>query len=313
MNNIYRFNQPIKRLLRDFENKKSGKVVESRREIRRRFDFLDRSHQVKFLMACFLSCKSDREWAYEELTRHWDPRFKEVIANLWYNNHEDGATRCIVKHFPLEFVVQEIQDLDSKDTYYDLCMRLCPYYKFKIDKDRLTPLQVLSLYAKTSYGASETELLEQLYRLLYNISTDKYALFEKIDRNTIPRARDFGQCRKAFYFIMELQEYCVLGEWKEWDTKVQEALCDTEEYHIVKNSAISDYDYNVKMSGLYKKYLLKCLDGIIDFEHVRKELQAKNKDESLLFKDNNIDIKISGDEKVHNDYLDLKEDGCIPF
>ena len=58
MNDIYKFNQPIKRLLRDFENKKSGKVVESRREIRRRFDCLDRSHQVKFLMACFLSCKS---------------------------------------------------------------------------------------------------------------------------------------------------------------------------------------------------------------------------------------------------------------
>ena len=149
MNDIYKFNQPIKRLLRDFENKKSGKVVESRREIRRRFDCLDRSHQVKFLMACFLSCKSDRELAYEEVSRHWDPRFKEVIANLWFNYHEDGATRCIVKHFPLEFVVQEIQGLDGRETYYDLCLRLCPYYKFEIDKDRLTPLQVLSLYTKT--------------------------------------------------------------------------------------------------------------------------------------------------------------------
>ena len=46
MNNGYNFNQPIRRLLRDFEDKKSGKVVESRREIRRRFDYLDRPQQV---------------------------------------------------------------------------------------------------------------------------------------------------------------------------------------------------------------------------------------------------------------------------
>lgn len=311
MNDIYKFNQPIKRLLRDFENKKSGKVVESRREIRRRFDCLDRSHQVKFLMACFLSCKSDREWAYEEVSRHWDPRFKEVIANLWYNYHEDGATRCIVKHFPLEFVVQEIQGLDGRETYYDLCLRFCPYYKFEIDKDRLTPLQVLSLYTKTGYTVSETDLLEQLYRLLYIVAKDEYTLFEKIDRNALPCSREFSQCRKAFYFIMELQEYCVLGTWKEWDRNVQEVLCNKEEYHVVRNSAISDYDYNVQMSGLYKECLLRYLDLMNDFQHIRLKIQ-----ESINYQPiENMDKKTNTyeDEDAYNDFSYLNMNENIPF
>ena len=86
MNAEYQFNQPIKRLLLDFEDKRSGKVVESRREIRRRFDYLDRPQQVRFLKACFQSCRSDREWAYDEVTKHWDPKFLDIISDLWYEH-----------------------------------------------------------------------------------------------------------------------------------------------------------------------------------------------------------------------------------
>lgn len=311
MNNNYNFNQPIRRLLRDFEDKKSGKVVESRREIRRRFDCLDRSHQVKFLMACFMSCKSDREWAYEEVTRHWDSRFKEVIANLWYSYHEVGATRCIVKHFPLEFVNQEVHKLDGDETYYDLCLRLRPHGNFHIDKGRLTPLQVLSIYAKTDCAATvvecatmEADVLEQLYRLLYNISNDKYLLFEKINRGVMPRCRDFSQCSKAFYFIMELQQYSVLGLWKNWNMRVQDLLCNTEEYHIVSNSAISDHEYNVRMSGLYKKCLLELLDGMSGFEYMRTGVGMADIEGCQQI----VSMETTEDAETYNSFSGLNDD-----
>ena len=259
MNAEYQFNQPIKRLLLDFEDKKSGKVVESRREIRRRFDYLDRPQQVRFLKACFHSCRSDREWAYDEVTKHWDPKFLDIISDLWYEYHEVGATRCIVKHFPLDFLIQEMEYLDSKETYYDLCLRLYDYYKFPIDKAKLTPLQVLSLYEKTSYEASDAEVIEQLYRLLVNVASDEYLLFEKIDRNGKPRCEDFGPCRKASYFIMEMQRYVILDQWKNLNSHIQHLLEDSDEYRIIQASPISDLEYKVRMSELFKEYMLKCL------------------------------------------------------
>ncbi len=284
MNNGYNFNQPIRRLLRDFEDKKSGKVVESRREIRRRFDYLDRLQQVRFLKACFQSCKSDREWAYEEVTAHWDPKFKDIIADLWHESHEDGARRCIVKHFPIEFVAQEIESLDSNDTYYDLCLRLCYYYKFSIDKNRLTPLQVLSLYVKTGYEASDAEIIEQLYRLLINVVTDDYLLFEKIDRNAKPRCEDFGPCRKAFYFIMEMQRYSILGQWKSWNIHLQNCLESSSEYRTIKTSPVSDYEYRAQMSTLFKKYMIEYLpkDGAYDLDKIETILLCSRKNEYLM-------------------------------
>ncbi len=310
MNNGYNFNQPIRRLLRDFEDKKSGKVVESRREIRRRFDYLDRPQQVRFLKACFQSCKSDREWAYEEVTAHWDPKFKDIIADLWHESHEGGACRCIVKHFPIEFVAQEIESLDNKDTYYDLCLRLCYYGKFSIDKNRLTPLQVLSLYVKTGYEASDAEIIAQLYRLLINVATDDYLLFEKIDRDVKPRCEDFGPCRKASYFIMEMQRYSILGQWKSWDIHLQHMLESSSEYYTIKTSPISDYEYREQMSSLFKKYMIEYLpkDGAYDLDKIETMFLGSRKNEYLM--------QYGGDEHMDNRLCDsssYKEIGINGF
>lgn len=310
MNNGYNFNQPIRRLLRDFEDKKSGKVVESRREIRRRFDYLDRPQQVRFLKACFQSCKSDREWAYEEVTAHWDPKFRDIISDLWHEFHEGGARRCIVKHFPIEFVAQEIESLDNKETYYDLCLRLCCYGKFSIDKNRLTPLQVLSLYVKTGYEASDAEIIAQLYRLLINVATDDYLLFEKIDRNVKPRCEDFSPCRKASYFIMEMQRYSILGQWKSWNIHLQHMLDSSNEYHTIKTSPISDYEYREQMSSLFKKYMIEYLpkDGAYDLDKIETILLGSRKNEYLM--------QYGGDEHMDNRLCDsssYKEIGINGF
>ena len=310
MNNGYNFNQPIRGLLRDFEDKKSGKVVESRREIRRRFDYLDRPQQVRFLKACFQSCKSDREWAYEEVTAHWDPKFRDIISDLWHEFHEGGARRCIVKHFPIEFVAQEIESLDNKDTYYDLCLRLCYYGKFSIDKNRLTPLQVLSLYVKTGYEASDAEIIAQLYRLLINVATDDYLLFEKIDRNAKPRCEDFSPCRKASYFIMEMQRYSILGQWKSWNIHLQHMLESSNEYHTIKTSPVSDCEYREQMSSLFKKYMIEYLpkDGAYDLDKIETILLGSRKNEYLM--------QYGGDEHMDNRLCDsssYKEIGINGF
>lgn len=275
MKDTYQFNAPIKRLLRDFENKKSGKVVESRREIKRRFDYIDRSQQVKFLKLCFNSGKSDREWALAEVTKHWDNQFYDIVEELWRQHHDEAAAYCIAKNFPLEYLTKEAANLYSPKTYYDLCLRLGAFYPITIDASRLTPLQALSLYLKTQYNAHDSEVIEQLYRLLYNIGLDYGIPFKDLDRTTIPGFRNIAQCQRAMYFVMELQQYYAMQQWNEWDECVKYALCNDQEYCILTDAPISDMEYYHKMSRLYQKHLIEYLDTLEQYAHIGAQLKAE--------------------------------------
>ncbi len=75
-------NAPIAQLIKDFANKKSGKVTESRVEIKRRFEFLDWKVQKKILTVFLNSGKSDRQWAYSRALDNWDKSFEPKIKEL---------------------------------------------------------------------------------------------------------------------------------------------------------------------------------------------------------------------------------------
>jgi hypothetical protein len=76
-------NTPIATLIRNYINKKSGKVSESREEIQWRFNWLDWKDQKKILNAFLESGKSDREWAYGKVLDFWDDSFLPKVKELW--------------------------------------------------------------------------------------------------------------------------------------------------------------------------------------------------------------------------------------
>ena len=49
--NAKKRNTPVVTLIKNYINKKSGKVAESREEIQRRFDYLDRKEQKRIIRA----------------------------------------------------------------------------------------------------------------------------------------------------------------------------------------------------------------------------------------------------------------------
>lgn len=60
-------NNPIATVIKNYLDKKSGKVTESRKEIQRRFFGLDWKDQKKIMSAFLDAGKSDRDWAYSRL------------------------------------------------------------------------------------------------------------------------------------------------------------------------------------------------------------------------------------------------------
>ena len=68
-------NEPIATQIKNFQNKRSGKVTEARKDILHRFACLDWKDQKRILDLFLDSGKSDREWAYTKLLRIWDASF----------------------------------------------------------------------------------------------------------------------------------------------------------------------------------------------------------------------------------------------
>ena len=104
-------NRPIATLIKWYSDKESGKVVEARKEIQHRFDYLDWNVQKKILMAFLDAGQSDRQWAYRKIYRQWDKCFLEPIRTLWEEHHENTCVWSVVKYFPMEDVTHGIYGL----------------------------------------------------------------------------------------------------------------------------------------------------------------------------------------------------------
>ena len=97
-------NRPIATLIKWYIDKKSGKVSEARKEIQRRFDYLDWKDQKRIILAFLNAGKNDRAWAYSKVYRQWDDSYLEPMRRLWEQYHEDKCTWSVTEHFPIDYI-----------------------------------------------------------------------------------------------------------------------------------------------------------------------------------------------------------------
>ena len=73
-------------LLARYIDRKSKKVVESRKELLARFEYLSFSDQKKIVIAFLKSAKrSDIDWAAEEARKRWDRSYVDPIKDAFQN------------------------------------------------------------------------------------------------------------------------------------------------------------------------------------------------------------------------------------
>ncbi len=108
-------------LIRNYKDKKSGKVTVSREEIQWRFRCLDWKDQKKILVAFLNSGKVDREWAYSQLLDNWDDSFMPLIIELWETYHETKCSWLVIRYSPLEYVKKHMNEFDGERDYFFIC------------------------------------------------------------------------------------------------------------------------------------------------------------------------------------------------
>ena len=248
-------NESISALLKAFTDKKGGKVADARAELRDRFDKQSFLTQRKILKAMLYASKQDRVWAYKQLSNTWDDFFFEDVKALWEQYHEKECVAVIIKHFPMEYVYDNLSVLETRGNYTNLCIKLIHHPKFQIDKERLKEDFVF-------YGYPEVEYLYILAKSKSKIEEGEatHTLFNQMavfinTHDTPPkylgnRSYNFGQqieewsvSTKHFDFVSgilwcmgELELVEELIAFEEWDNMVKIKFLGCEELQYMGNA-----------------------------------------------------------------------------
>lgn len=111
-NRPHRLNYPIEEVLDDYVNRHTGKVVEAKRQLKKRFDGLDHSMQEKVMMA-FMEHggKKEREFIYEKLygDEFWVDDYIPLVQQWWEQFQDGKMGKVVVKYCPREYILAHLE------------------------------------------------------------------------------------------------------------------------------------------------------------------------------------------------------------
>ena len=260
-NNIKR-NVPIARLIKDYIDKKNGKVSESRKEIQWRFKHLDWKDQKKIILAFLDSCKTDRQWAYTMALGLWDKSFEPRIKELWEQFHEERCSWIVVRNFPTEYILENIEKFTHRRNYFFICMRLANDKNFVLEKDKLSNTEYLAVAYHTGRCIKEDEGRGILYNIIHdvcldnnNFSLDRNAYYDDVKEITPILFQDVSL---AVYYLQKLNCQHTVSQFYDWNYLVSKNISESQE---LKDLDKDDTSYRYLCMNVAKKYAYLALDN----------------------------------------------------
>lgn len=259
-----RRNAPIATLIRNYIDKRSGKVSESRREIQWRFRALDWKDQKKILSAFLEAGKVDRHWAYKEILDYWDGCFEAKIKELWEQYHEQRCKWVVIRYLPLDYIRQNLHEFTEERDYYFACLRLAKDKDFVIEREKLSYTDYLAVLYHTGRAVDENEGLDILYQIVHNYCVkgiDEYEVSTSRDKSMgLACPIHLRDVRLAFYYLERADCSKPVLDFEEWNDKVNDAMNNCIEYKKLFAHGYSGYDYNRRELDILRKYAYLALD-----------------------------------------------------
>lgn len=274
----YKRNTPTGTLIKNYVNKRSGKVREARKEIERRFDYLDWVYQKKIMAAFLESGKADREWVYSKLLGNWDPSLEPKVKEVWELYHESKCAWVVISHLPEEYLMEQMKMVDhfaDGRNYYFLCRRLANIEGFRINKDRLAPIDYLRLMFHLGWKPSDEEVMDCVFRTVYEAVWEHYSqkeyFFYGLEYGDIPSVKQISQVKQLFTYLWKdpfcnknIRCICDSMECKKkfnaWCEKVGFAISNSKEFHDLMGKKYDYEEYNRRCFSMLLVYSYLSLD-----------------------------------------------------
>lgn len=106
----------------DWLKTRKGWVSVIKRELKRRFDYMDWMEQVKVMRLFLFKTKTDREWCYKRMRRWWNDEIIEDLMACWEKYHDELAAEAVARYAPMDFVMLHESEL-ARLSPADLCLR----------------------------------------------------------------------------------------------------------------------------------------------------------------------------------------------
>lgn len=260
-------NTSIATLIRNYTNKKSGKVSDSREEIKWRFNWLDWKDQKKIITAFLESGKTDREWAYSKMLDHWDDSFQPKVKELWEAYHEYKCSWSIIRYFPLEYIIDHIDEFDDDRDYFFVCLRLAKDKNYTINRTKLSNIDYLAVLFHTGRDISAEDAYDTLFEIVHDccLNDSMMTRLERLDRGKyrdVITPANFREVNRAFYYIVKLQQYEVAAQFRDWNEKLEEVIYNSPEFQAIdKNDFSFDFQYNQRRIEVTNLYGFIALDN----------------------------------------------------
>ena len=259
-------NTPVVTLIRNYVNKKSGKVSVSREEIKWRFDHLDWKDQKKILAAFMESGISDRQWAYSKMLDNWDDTFQPKVKELWETYHEYKCSWSVIRYFPLEYINEHIEEFTDERDYYFICLRLAKDKDYVIDRTKLTDRDYLAVLWHTGRTISDDEALDTLFSIIHDccLADTFMPRLERVGEgrydNVITPA-NFREVNLAIYYLLKLEKDNIVQQFEQWNEQVEDAINVSPEFKSIdRNDFFHDYEYDRRRVEIANLYAFQALE-----------------------------------------------------
>jgi len=277
--NAQPYNHPVRELILWYTNRKSKKVVLARKELQRRFLYLDYDDQVEIITTMLKGGKVDLDWCFDILRKWWSEEILEPLIELWDNHHYERCGWLLTRHCTIEQIKPRVQDLCYDSNYYNLCKRLAPELWFVIDKEKLRTVagsdqKYLWIMSHTPDGLPAEEAWTMIYKwiaiAIHYTDTDadpnNRRFLDGRNKDFIVKLNFYHHIRENFYLThlkgmdKMLSSLIYMGYVKE----VADFLQWDESLHYDFYNAYSNhFDYLLKypfadeefVADLYKKYV----------------------------------------------------------
>lgn len=291
MNRNVKRNNPIATVIKNYVDKKSGKVSESRNEIRRRFMGLDWKDQKRIMDAFLDSGKSDREWVYSRLLDLWDPFFEQKIKDLWETYHENRCAWIIIRHFPLDYIRENVEKFDADRDYYFICLRLAKDKDYVIEKNKLSHIDYLAIICHTGRKITNDEAYDIMFSIVHDCCV-RNAYLTRLEygysggKDEVITPANFRDVDLGIYYLTRLGRVAVVRQFMEWNKEVEDTICNSQELKTVKNF-VSSTDgeallMGVELANIYayssldEKYKLPSDPSVEDLRKILEESLVLN-------------------------------------
>ena len=259
-------NTPISTLIKNYVNKKSGKVSVSREEIKWRFDHLDWKNQKKILFAFMDSGISDREWAYSKMLDNWDDSFQPKVRELWETYHEYKCSWSIIRYFPLEYIKEHIGEFTDERDYYFICLRLAKDKDYVIDRTKLSDRDYLAVLWHTGRTISDAEARDTLFSIIHDCCfADTFMpRLEGVGEsqyNKVITPANYREVNLAIYYLLKLEKDNIVQQFEQWNEQVEDTIYNSSEFKSIdRNDFFFDYEYDRRRVEIANLYAYQSLD-----------------------------------------------------